>query len=487
MGCRDRIVLLTSRAAERIVRHFASEFDCVEVEVLPVNVASFLSAEALEALIERDPRLLERLRGASLVVAPGLVKGDLSHLSERLGVEVVKGTRSASGIPALLEHIKSRGRLSPREPADYMIGGRVRLRAERALRLGPVEVPLRGPPLLIASEVPPGRSAREAARLVGEGADIIVVGVLPSDDPNRVKSAVREALDASSSKAAILTEAPTPSHVRAAVEAGAHGVVASPEVALASSDHLKGLVTVVGDRDIDSLFLALEALRSRGVKVIADPVLDAPLIGFASSLERYIEASERLEAPLVFSAANASTEVEADTHGIHALLAAIALEVGASIYYVVEDRYKDLHSTAEAVEAASLAERAYEASLTERGLASRLLIVKQAQPPPPSRLPPGRRVDNVPPRLDPAGYFIVDVDHSRGVIIVEFRGAQGTLRLEGRSARDLARALLREARVSLEHAAYLGYELCKAELALRLGLTYIQDEDLLRPPWVADA
>jgi dihydropteroate synthase len=34
-----------------------------------------------------------------------------------------------------------------------------------------------------------------------------------------------------------------------------------------------------------------------------------------------------------------------------------------------------------------------------------------------------------------------------------------------------------------EHAAYIGYELAKAEMALKLGKTYIQDEELLVTPW----
>jgi len=34
-----------------------------------------------------------------------------------------------------------------------------------------------------------------------------------------------------------------------------------------------------------------------------------------------------------------------------------------------------------------------------------------------------------------------------------------------------------------EHAAYLGYELAKAEMSLKLGKTYVQDEPLIVVPW----
>jgi dihydropteroate synthase-like protein len=486
LACREPIVLLTSRAAERVVRHFARQDPCVEVEVLPVNVAAFLTVERIEALLDRDPRLEERLRRARLVVLPGLVRGDASRLSSRLGVPVVKGTRSASGIPALIQHIRRGGSLSPRLPADDLLENRRRPRSPReALRVGPVEVALRGPPVVVAAEVPPGRAGAGAAArtAVGEGASIVVVGASRDMDPGELASRVAEALAAVGGEAAVLAEAPTPRHGLEALGAGAHGLAGSPDVLVGLRGALQGRAALVAERSIDSLLLASEELLASGVAVLADPVLDMPMIGMADSIARFAEAARRLPVPLVFSAANIATEVEADTHGVHALLAALAVELEASVYYVVEERYKDAHSTAEAREALELAERAYEAGLSERGLPSRLLILKQAEPPPPPRLPPGEPVPGGrPPRLDPSGYFLIDVDHERRVIILEFRG-RSLFRLESPRALDLAREALRRAEVSLEHAAYLGYELCRAELALRLGRTYIQDEDPIRLPW----
>ncbi len=484
MDCKERIVLLTSRAAERVVRHFAGGHLCVDVEVLPVNVAAFLTVEGLERILASNPQLASRLRGASLVVVPGLVRGDTSKLSRLLGVRVVKGTRSASGIPALLRYIEDGGDLSATTPADEIIRGLPAFRGSQDyVRVGPVEVPLRGPPIVIAAEIPPHTRdvGRAAGRAIREGASLLVIGATHSTDPSTLASRVVEALGVAE-EVAVLAESPTPEHGFAAIEAGAHGLASSPGVLSQLEDLVQGKAVLVADRNVDALFLASESLRGRS-SVLADPVLDMPLIGFASSLRRFEEASRRIQAPLVFSAANAATEIEADTHGVHALLAAVAVELEASVYYVVEDRYKDAHSVAEAREALLLAERAYETGMTERGLPSRLLVLKQAEPPPPPRLPPGEPIGRIEPRVDPAGYFLVDTDHGRGRIILEFRGREGRFRLEAPRGLDLARAALARARVSLEHAAYLGYELCRAELALRLGKTYIQDEDPIHLPW----
>lgn len=83
-----------------------------------------------------------------------------------------------------------------------------------------------------------------------------------------------------------------------------------------------------------------------------------------------------------------------------------------------------------------------------------------------------------PVRMDPAGYFVVvprpdagvvrceqyDYDHERGVVV------------EGETASDVYRAVLERDLVSrLDHAAYLGAELARAELAVAEGRPYDQD------------
>jgi len=80
--------------------------------------------------------------------------------------------------------------------------------------------------------------------------------------------------------------------------------------------------------------------------------------------------------------------------------------------------------------------------------------------------------------LDPAGYLVVTPDRRRDLIVVEHYDNEGVLRavVEGRRAEDLAATLLRKKLVTrLDHAAYLGRELTRAEIALEEGKPYIQD------------
>ncbi|HVY67132.1 MAG TPA: DUF4346 domain-containing protein [Gammaproteobacteria bacterium] len=77
---------------------------------------------------------------------------------------------------------------------------------------------------------------------------------------------------------------------------------------------------------------------------------------------------------------------------------------------------------------------------------------------------------------DKTGRF--DIRLAEQSIIVEHRNARNEpLRIiEGKTARDICLTLIRNGWVSrLDHAAYLGRELARAELALRSGQVYAQD------------
>jgi tetrahydromethanopterin S-methyltransferase subunit A len=79
---------------------------------------------------------------------------------------------------------------------------------------------------------------------------------------------------------------------------------------------------------------------------------------------------------------------------------------------------------------------------------------------------------------DKAGDFAIRLDGK--VILVEHRSQKEDLLrvVEGTSARDICLTLIRNGWVSkLNHAAYLGRELTRAELALHEGRAFLQDDD----------
>ncbi len=79
-------------------------------------------------------------------------------------------------------------------------------------------------------------------------------------------------------------------------------------------------------------------------------------------------------------------------------------------------------------------------------------------------------------KLDKAGYFVVNLENE--IILVEhYSYKEKLLRIiEGHDARSIYLTIVRNGWVSkLDHAAYLGKELTKAELCIRHDLKYLQD------------
>lgn len=91
---------------------------------------------------------------------------------------------------------------------------------------------------------------------------------------------------------------------------------------------------------------------------------------------------------------------------------------------------------------------------------------------------------------DRLGFFVITVHSDEGEIEVQHFSGEGQLAnlIRGHSGEAIRLALLEAGLLSqLSHAAYLGAELAKAEMALRLGLVYDQDQPVRRAEPVPQA
>ncbi len=85
---------------------------------------------------------------------------------------------------------------------------------------------------------------------------------------------------------------------------------------------------------------------------------------------------------------------------------------------------------------------------------------------------------------DPKGYFLLRINPLRKLIEVGFVSNKHLIlkKISGKNARELYYTIARKKLCTrFEHAAYLGKELYKAELALKYGLSYRQDFPLFFP------
>ena len=90
--------------------------------------------------------------------------------------------------------------------------------------------------------------------------------------------------------------------------------------------------------------------------------------------------------------------------------------------------------------------------------------------------------------MDPKGYFLINIDRKNNLLRVGYCKftKQGNnpindmvAEIVGKTAIEIVNTLIKENYISsLQHAGDMGIELCKAELALKHNLNYVQDKDL---------
>ena len=91
-------------------------------------------------------------------------------------------------------------------------------------------------------------------------------------------------------------------------------------------------------------------------------------------------------------------------------------------------------------------------------------------------------------KLDPKGYFLIDIDKKKkllrvGYCVINKSNDRSTHEMVaeicGKTAIEVLNTLITEEFIStLQHSGDMGIELCKAELALKNNLDYVQDKDL---------
>jgi dihydropteroate synthase-like protein len=165
--------------------------------------------------------------------------------------------------------------------------------------------------------------------------------------------------------------------------------------------------------------------------------------------------------------------LDADSIGANALLAGIAMEVGAAVIFTSEHSDKTRGSVAEM-------RRATEMMVLARGrpypkdLGIDLLVLKEKRRrrEPPLGYETSEAAMPVPREVtyDPCGNFRIGIEGDEIVAVHE------GVAIRGKRWEDVLHTILSEGRVSrLDHAGYLGQELFKAYLALRFGRSFEQD------------
>jgi dihydropteroate synthase-like protein len=450
-----------------------TEFTCEIVET--GEIASFLTPGSLEKLIHTHP--------SDLVVVSGMCTASFQDTEKRTGVPVRKGTRHAADMGICVPLILA-GTLPVDMPADDQLTEEKRKAARQNLVLMEWEaysfLTIRGVKIGGSSRIKVIHEIMDAhrhpflrdavIRAKENGADIVDLGFgfdATEDDVVRCFSLVGDL------EIPLSIDTLDPELIEASLFRADLILSLTKETIPLLADKIleAGAAVVLIPRDNASLEETILAAMEAGLfRILADPLLQPPLSGMTRSLAAYLP---KTMCPKVLGCVNVVEMMDADSPGICAVLASVAAETGAACLLISEHSDKTHGATAEmrrAVEMMVLsAGRPYPKDV---GLDLLILKEKRCRREPPL-LYEDIRDAGVPSDslvYDPKGNFRIGLENGYIVAVRDGKAIRGT------SWYEVFSAILAEDGVSLlDHAAYLGKELYKAELALQFGRSFEQD------------
>ena len=465
-----KVLLVTGRLAEKMVRENSRGAD---VLVIDIDVAAFITDRHLEGfdLSEYD-----------LVLVPGLSKGNWRRLEEKKGVKIRLGPIHAYDIPKILEIIDEI-ELSHDIPADRLLNLNreeelvklVESIEDFAFEINGIKIGGNSRMKIVAeivdaTELERDELIRRIEYYTESGADIIDLGIPISYDLSDVKRVVKIARDYCE---ALSIDTFSKKAIEVGVTAGVDMIMSVSLKNLSVLDVIEDQAVVVVEKNVDMLKYLTQLVGTKTDKVIADPVLE--IFGVFESLSRYKRFREIDPfTPMLFGVGNITELFDADSHGINAVMAYIAEEIGANLLFTTEASSKTVNSVRELRIASYMSKGAKLKGTPPKDLGINLLVVKEKV-----RYPEGELPDCLKARekeefvRDPKGDFRIWL--SKGWIVCSHEKAC----VIGRDAKSIVDTVLDLDLVSrLDHAAYLGRELKKAEIALRLKKNYVQDQEL---------
>lgn len=516
-----KVLLVTGQLAQEMVRSYAKE-STVETETmaLKIAVAAFLTPQIIANELKKT-----QLSNFNMILVPGLVRGDTVTITKATGIPAFKGPRYAADLPIVLDML-CEVQLSTTVPACDLLRDKLaekvlqeiqktELQREELLKnpgnitIGDVAVGRDFPMRVLAEIVDAALMDKEtiqrtAKHFVRVGADIIDVGMVAGESqPEKAKKIVQWVKQVVDVPVSIDTL--DPAEIRAAIEAGAELVLSGDAgnieeiapyvkdvavVVIPTNQRLGYFPKKVTER-VKFLEEIIEKANKLGVKrCIADLILEPSDI-----LESFIAfkefAARNPNVPLFVGVSNVTELFDADSVGLNAILARLSSEVGGNILLATEKSAKAKGTVVEEVAAAKMMFLAKKRGSVPKDLGIDLLILKDKrshEEPYDKKVEAGTRVvvvseKTAPATLDCTGMFKISIERSEGVLVAAHYLTSDMAKpanvVKGKAAEAVYIKVLELGLISrLDHAAYFGVELAKAEVALRTGKEYVQDKPL---------
>ncbi len=466
-----RILLPTGTATEEMVRRAAAGFDADVI--VTGEIASFLTPHRLGEILKKEQY--------DMVIVPGMSTASFERVERETGVPVYRGPRHAADLAMILPPI-GKIPLSRTVPADEFLTSQrasdAMARVETREREAECDCIIRstkiggGSRMKVLAEIMDAHRCESIRGRVesffSSGADIVDLGFGFDATPADV-TRVFSALDGIDRPLAADTQ--DPALIRAAlVRADIILSLQEENIPLIGEDVARAGIAAVIVPGANTLAKNIALAKQVGIRcIIADPLLRPAGSGLVASLKNV----KKTRYPLFFGAGNVVELLDADSIGANALLAGMAMELGAAVIFTSEHSDKTRGSIREmrrATEMMALArDRPYPKDL---GIDLLVLKEKRRRCEPPLEYETVVAAKKMPEDIeyDPKGNFRIGIEGNQIVAVIRGRAVTGT------RWQDVLYTLLSQGDISLlDHAGYLGRELYKAELAIRYGRSFEQD------------
>lgn len=439
----ERILFVTGRFAEeplrKVVSRLASESGFAgEVAVTKISVAALLHTDWLAGQLQINEAF-------DRVILPGWCQGELSKLETQFGVPFELGPKDLFDLPT---HFGSE-QVEPVDLSQYSI--EILAEINHAPRMSDHEI------------------VTLADHYQKSGADLIDLGCIPGETWSRVGEVTKLLVDCG---LRVSIDSFDRAEVEAAVDSGAELVLSCNQSNIEWASQLNAELVAIPEAPflLESLEQTVQQLTESNARFRVDPILEPIGFGFAESLGRYFETRKRWpDLDIMMGIGNLTELTEVDSAGMNFLLAGICEELGIRSVLTTEV----INWAQSSVREFDLARRLTRHSIQNRALPkhvdSQLVVLRD-------------------PKLNNAGEEVLtdlaDQITDPNYRIFAERGEIHVMNRDGYWRGIDPFELFRRVRVNAEkplsegHTFYLGYEVCKAATALRLGKQYVQDEEL---------
>ncbi len=527
-----KVLIITGDLAYPLIKSVvANSNEDIIIHVAETQVAAFLTPRQI--IKEVKTHFANQLDEIDMILVPGLIKKGTREITKELGIPTFKGSTDGADLAMVLNLVGSI-ELSEDKPADKLIEEEKRKEAfkfieefekdeENIKKLleKPNNILIRNLPvgedfpMRVLSEIANAPFLSKEALInkcqyfVDSGADMIDIGMAAGEDFSDKVPELIETLRPIVGDRPLSIDTLNTKEIKVAAENGIDFVLSldlgnQSEVCdllkeknipavLLPTNFSQGISPKSPSERVEAMHQLIK--DTDGLKYVADLILDP--VNSSSIVESIIACHDFHKvnpAPMFFGVGNVTELMDADSGGVNVLLAGIGMELGVSILFTPEESGKTRGSVYELATASKMMFLAKHRKSIPKDLGINLVAFKDKH----KRndiilneldgVPEAKRKKPMKFIRDKAGSFKINVDYGTTVkdsriTATHFKKNKADLVIVGHSAQEIYEEIIEENLVTrMEHAAYLGSELQKAEIAMITGKEYVQDFDLFKNP-----